>query len=338
MKKFTDKIFHHQKEGQEDISVEELEYKDISTEDTYKDAHKDTHIKETHKDDTHKEAHLADKHLTKQHSFNTTTSHSKDDISLSTEDKHLTKQHSFSDKIHSAVERITHPTHTHEHEHEHVEHLHVHEHINLPIVETIIRPTIVEETVRRDKVVEVQPIIHRQVDVSEVHHIERHVYEKVPNTGPSVITRQAVVEETIQPHITEELTTVVHREVPAPYIVHEEKHLSEHIIRPPVHTTEIIQEKAAVIAKKDTVIEERRVAEWEDAKVDNCPLALQEKLKLNDEQITTTTTTTIEPDFHVLEEKHLGRIPAEKDEKRFVPAGGLPDPIPSPSQSFQKFI
>lgn len=99
-----------------------------------------------------------------------------------------------------------------------------------------IRPTIVEQTVRQEKVVDVQPVVHREVIAPEVHHVEKHSYEKVPTTGPSSITHQAVVEETVKPHIINEVQPVVHREVPVVNVQHVEQHISEHIVKPTVHT------------------------------------------------------------------------------------------------------
>lgn len=56
------------------------------------------------------------------------------------------------------------------------------------------RAPIVQETVRQDRVVEVQPVLHREVDKNIVHHIEKHSFESAPSQG-GVIERQPIVEQ-----------------------------------------------------------------------------------------------------------------------------------------------
>jgi len=191
-----------------------------------------------------------------------------------------TKHHSFGTNVVEKVHNIFHSSKHNEHEHhEHSAHEHIHEHVNPPIVETIVKPTVVEETIRHDKVIEVQPIVHRHIDAPEVHHIEKHVFEKIPPTGPARIVKESVIEETIQPHITEEVRTFVHREVPAPYIVHEEQHIEEHFVRPTIHTAEVIRSEHAqkATAHKNIIVEDVHVDDWSHQTVDQCPLALQEQ-------------------------------------------------------------
>jgi len=232
-----------------------------------------------------------------------TSSHSKFDEAHLTSSSDLHKKHSFSD---AAAEKVHHTHHestdqgwvdtttttTHEHLHEHG-HEHIHAHVNPPIIDTVVRPTIVEETVRRDKVTEVQPIIHRHIDAPEVHHVEKHLYEKVAPLGPARIVKQSVIEETVQPHIIEDITTVVHREVSAPYVVHEEQHITEQIVKPVIHTKEVIEEKGEVIIGSTNVLkEEVHTSDWEQQTVDRCPLALKEHSGGGLVERTTTTTTT----------------------------------------------
>jgi len=227
------------------------------------------------------------------------------------------KQHNFSNSVADKFYNMFHPskaTATTEPSiiHEHASHEHIHEHINAPIVETVVRPTVVEETVRRDKVVEIQPIIHRHIEAPEVHHIEQHVYEKLPPVGPSRVVKQPVVEETIQPHITEEVRTFVHREVPAPYVVHEEQHISEHFVNPTIHTAEVREQLAQpVVHKQDNVsISEVHVDDWENQRIDNCPLAADER------QTTLNTVSSIKPGGVTLEKKVVF------DQKPPLQAGG----------------
>lgn len=108
--------------------------------------------------------------------------------------------------------------------------------------ETHVRPTIVEEVQRAERLVEVQPIIHREVEAPEVHVIEKHIYETVPSTGPSIINKPAIIEETVRPRIIEEVHPVVHREVPQPFIERVEQHITERIVQPTTMTKEVIND------------------------------------------------------------------------------------------------
>jgi len=273
MKKFTDKILHHHHDS-EDSEDREHEV-DRSSE---RHQYKDTHVS-----------------FNEPHVSSTTTTTTGD----------LHKQHSFSEKAHEVVDKVL-PHHTHtsrtdvhktDIHHDIHTHEHIHEHINPPIIDTIVRPVIVEETVRRDKVIEIQPIIHRVVEAPEVHHIEKHLYEKVLPSGPARIIKQAVVEETIQPRITEDITTVLHREVPAPFIVHEEQHTTEHMVKPTTHVKEVIEEtQTTIIAPTQEVLTEvRHTSDWDNQTVDTCPLAVHDKLVGSEHSTTTTTTTTTTP-------------------------------------------
>jgi hypothetical protein len=293
MKKFTDKILHHHHEGEGERleNAEDREHELDRSKDRH--LHKESHVSFAERpfvaSSTSMTSTTGD--IRKQHTFN-------DDISKQhtfTDD--IPKQHTFTERLHEknlptqSVGTVGTAAHTDVQLHEHV-----HEHINPPIVDTIVRDTIVEETVRRDKVVEIQPIIHRRVDVPEVHHVEKHVYEKVAPVAPSRIVKQPVVEETIQPHITEDITTVLHREVPAPYVVHEERHITEHQVKPTLHTTEILEDKKpTIITNKDVRLEEVHTSDWEEQTIDRCPLAMQEHLAggvLEGKTVTSTTTTT----------------------------------------------
>jgi len=110
------------------------------------------------------------------------------------------------------------------------------------VVETHVHPTIVQQTSRPEKIVEVQPVVHRQIDAPQVHVIEKHMYETVPSTGPNVITKGAIVEETVRPRIIEEIQPVVHREVPAPFLERVEQHVTEHIVQPTTTTKQVLND------------------------------------------------------------------------------------------------
>jgi len=107
-------------------------------------------------------------------------------------------------------------------------------------VETHVHPTIIEQTVRTEKVTEIQPIIHREVDAPQVRVIEQHSYETVPSAGPGVITNQAVVETTVRPRVIEEIQPIVHREVAVPHVERVEQHVTEHVVKPTITTKEVI--------------------------------------------------------------------------------------------------
>lgn len=111
---------------------------------------------------------------------------------------------------------------------------------NAATVETHVHPTIIEQTSRPEKIVEIQPVVHREIDAPQVHVIEKHMYETVPSTGPGMITKQAIVEETVRPRIIEEVQPVIHREVPAPFVERVEQHVTEHLVRPTTTTKEVL--------------------------------------------------------------------------------------------------
>lgn len=76
-----------------------------------------------------------------------------------------------------------------------------------PIVETHTRPTVIQQTSRPEKIVEVQPVVHREIDQPQVHVVEKHSYEQVRSAGPGVITNQPIVQETIHPRVIEGMFT-----------------------------------------------------------------------------------------------------------------------------------
>jgi len=141
----------------------------------------------------------------------------------------------------------------------------VHGHVEMPVVETIVKPVIVEETFRPEKILEVQPVIHREVQVPEVHHIEKHIYEKVEATGSHVVTNKPIVDEVIKPHIIEEVQEIIHRELPAPFVERVEEHISEVEVMPTLHTKEVICEEE--VYKADLIVEEVPALPAKDAAV-----------------------------------------------------------------------
>ena len=104
--------------------------------------------------------------------------------------------------------------------------------------ETIVKPAIVEEKVRIDSVVEVQPIIHREVDQPIVHHIEQHVVEPVAPFVGGTVKKEPIIEEHVNTRIVNEIQPIVHREVAVPKVEKVEEHIQEHIVNPTQHTNE----------------------------------------------------------------------------------------------------
>lgn len=54
-----------------------------------------------------------------------------------------------------------------------------------------------QETIRQDRIVEVQPVIHREVDKNVVHHIEKHITEGPAPSMGGVIERPPLVEQRV---------------------------------------------------------------------------------------------------------------------------------------------
>jgi tetratricopeptide (TPR) repeat protein len=116
-------------------------------------------------------------------------------------------------------------------------------HVLPAVVEAHMHAPIVEQTTRPERIVEVQPVIHREIEKPEVHVIEKHTYEQVRSAGPTMITKNAIVEETVRPTIIEEIQPVVHREVPAPFVERVEQHVTEHITQPTTMVKEVVNEQ-----------------------------------------------------------------------------------------------
>jgi len=105
--------------------------------------------------------------------------------------------------------------------------------------ETVTQPAIIDERVRVDKVVEVQPVVHREIDQPVIHHVEKHITEApAPNMG-GVFRAAPVVEESVHRHVVEEVQPVIHREVSVPQVQRVEEHITEHVAAPSINTYEV---------------------------------------------------------------------------------------------------
>eukprot|EP00026_Physarum_polycephalum_P010501 Phypoly_transcript_10665.p1 GENE.Phypoly_transcript_10665~~Phypoly_transcript_10665.p1 ORF type:complete len:196 (+),score=29.45 Phypoly_transcript_10665:617-1204(+) len=112
-----------------------------------------------------------------------------------------------------------------------------------PILErTIVGAPVIQETVRTDRVVEVQPILHRNVDHNIVHHIERHIQEPAAPPMGGVYERNPIVEQTVQMNVVNEIQPIIHRERVVPVSERVETHLMERVAEPTVHTHEVVYE------------------------------------------------------------------------------------------------
>ena len=88
----------------------------------------------------------------------------------------------------------------------------------LPAARIVEAPPIIQESVRYDRVTEVQPVIHRQVDQVHVRHIEKHIMsESAPSMGGSYEHPPLV-----QEHVNHRYVTEVHPVYHAPPVQYEE--------------------------------------------------------------------------------------------------------------------
>ena len=114
--------------------------------------------------------------------------------------------------------------------------------INQP--KTVVHAPVVQETVRNDRLVEVQPILHREVDKNVVHHIEKHINEpRAPSMG-GVVERNPLVQQQVHTNVVNEIQPVIHRERVVPVAERVEQHLQQRIVEPTVHTHEVVYENA----------------------------------------------------------------------------------------------
>eukprot|EP01111_Echinosteliopsis_oligospora_P018473 TRINITY_DN849_c0_g1_i1.p1 TRINITY_DN849_c0_g1~~TRINITY_DN849_c0_g1_i1.p1 ORF type:complete len:183 (+),score=70.85 TRINITY_DN849_c0_g1_i1:100-648(+) len=106
----------------------------------------------------------------------------------------------------------------------------------------VVNAPIVETSVRTDQVTEVQPVIHKHIERTIVHHVEKHIYEPAgaPAAGTTGTTRLApvVVEHVHERHV-EEVQPIIHREKAVQKVELREEHISEHVTAPTVHSHEV---------------------------------------------------------------------------------------------------
>lgn len=108
---------------------------------------------------------------------------------------------------------------------------------------TVVVDALVEETVRKDRLVQVQPVIHQEVEKEEIHHIVKHINEAPAPSVAGTVTLKPVVQEHVHTHVIEEIHPVIHREIVVQEVERVEEHITEHIVAPTKHVQEVIYEK-----------------------------------------------------------------------------------------------
>eukprot|EP01111_Echinosteliopsis_oligospora_P001547 TRINITY_DN122_c0_g1_i1.p1 TRINITY_DN122_c0_g1~~TRINITY_DN122_c0_g1_i1.p1 ORF type:complete len:186 (-),score=45.96 TRINITY_DN122_c0_g1_i1:211-768(-) len=131
---------------------------------------------------------------------------------------------------------------------------HAHTHTNAAVVAPVavttdattkVNAPIVEETVRTDKVVEVQPVIHREVERPVINHIEKHINEGAAPSMSGTVQMAPVVETHTHTHVINEVQPIIHREVAAVQVDRVEEHQTQRVVEAPIHTHEVVYENAA---------------------------------------------------------------------------------------------
>jgi len=117
-----------------------------------------------------------------------------------------------------------------------------------PILErTVVGAPVIQEHIRNDRIVEVQPVLHRNVDQTVVHHIERHIHEpSAPNQGGAVYERNPIVQQSFHTNIVHEVQPIIHRERVVPVSERVETHLMQRVAEPTIHTHEVVHETSPI--------------------------------------------------------------------------------------------
>eukprot|EP01111_Echinosteliopsis_oligospora_P016397 TRINITY_DN67_c0_g1_i1.p1 TRINITY_DN67_c0_g1~~TRINITY_DN67_c0_g1_i1.p1 ORF type:complete len:223 (-),score=50.60 TRINITY_DN67_c0_g1_i1:88-675(-) len=109
-----------------------------------------------------------------------------------------------------------------------------------PIYETTtVRAPVVQETVRTDKIVEIQPVVHREVERPIINHIERHIAEPAAPHLDRTVGLAPVVETHVHSTVINEVQPIIHREVANVQVNRVEEHLTERFVEAPIHTSSV---------------------------------------------------------------------------------------------------
>eukprot|EP01111_Echinosteliopsis_oligospora_P014371 TRINITY_DN53_c0_g1_i19.p1 TRINITY_DN53_c0_g1~~TRINITY_DN53_c0_g1_i19.p1 ORF type:complete len:200 (-),score=40.22 TRINITY_DN53_c0_g1_i19:220-819(-) len=109
--------------------------------------------------------------------------------------------------------------------------------LNVAGAQHVVKPALVDERVRTDRLVEVQPIVHREIEQPRVHHVERHITEAPAPSMAGVVKMAPVVQQTVRTNVIEEVQPVIHRERAIQQVERVQEHLTERVAAPAVHTT-----------------------------------------------------------------------------------------------------
>jgi len=163
------------------------------------------------------------------------------------------------------------------------------------------RPAVIHENIRREEVEEIQPVIHRERETTELRQLTQPIYEQavrpiqiheqvlaaeqrpavigaaaVTQAAPvstsvfagverKVVEKPAMVVETVKRHIIEEVQPVIYKEIHEPHIIRVTKPIYERIVETPL----VVQQ---TLAPRNVTVQ--------------LPMAQQQEI------ITTTTSTT----------------------------------------------
>ena len=120
---------------------------------------------------------------------------------------------------------------------------------------TVVDAPIIQETVRQDRVLEVQPVVHREVDKNVVHHIEKHIQEPSAPSMGGVIERNPLVQQNVHTNVVNEIQPVIHRERVVPVAERVEEHKMQRIVEPTIHTHEVVYENAPMSSSSSSSLD-----------------------------------------------------------------------------------
>eukprot|EP01113_Clastostelium_recurvatum_P050198 TRINITY_DN944_c0_g1_i3.p1 TRINITY_DN944_c0_g1~~TRINITY_DN944_c0_g1_i3.p1 ORF type:complete len:286 (+),score=110.10 TRINITY_DN944_c0_g1_i3:101-859(+) len=145
-----------------------------------------------------------------------------------------------------------------------------------PVVETLVHKEAVKETIKRREVEEIQPVIAREIETTEVHHVTQPIYEKevlatrvqeavlptvvradvgvaaplptmehihsdriIETAEKTTIIKPTIVQERVIPHVIEEVQPIVYREIVENTLIKEVQPIKERVVVAPVVVEEV---------------------------------------------------------------------------------------------------
>eukprot|EP01111_Echinosteliopsis_oligospora_P006759 TRINITY_DN210_c0_g1_i2.p1 TRINITY_DN210_c0_g1~~TRINITY_DN210_c0_g1_i2.p1 ORF type:complete len:480 (-),score=70.04 TRINITY_DN210_c0_g1_i2:471-1778(-) len=110
--------------------------------------------------------------------------------------------------------------------------------------ETIVADPIVDQKIRTDVLIEVQPVVHKEIDQEVVHHIEKHITEAPAASRAGEVTLAPKIIEHVHTRIIEEVQPIIHREVAVQKVEKVQEYRTEHVVAPAQHLKEVTHEKS----------------------------------------------------------------------------------------------